>query len=161
MKSNIFLVLSLTAFVSCTPARMPAGRATASANPSSLLDLVNQARTKGCRCGSTYMPPVPKLKWNSKLAAAAKNQSDYMNRVKRMGHSGNRGSNPGTRISATGYRWSFYAENVAAGQSNTAEVMRSWLKSPGHCRNIMNRNATEMGAARSGIYWTEVFAAPY
>jgi len=46
------------------------------------------------------------------------------------------------------------------GQQNEEEVMKSWLKSPGHCANIMNPNVTEVGVARSGNYWTQLFATP-
>lgn len=46
------------------------------------------------------------------------------------------------------------------GQQNEEEVMKSWLKSPGHCANIMNPDVTEVGVARSGTYWTQLFAAP-
>ena len=52
------------------------------------------------------------------------------------------------------------SENVAMGQQNEEEVMKSWLSSPGHCANIMNPNVTEVGAAHSGDYWTQLFAAP-
>ena len=64
------------------------------------------------------------------------------------------------RLSKAGYKWSTWAENVAMGQQNEEEVMKSWLSSPGHCANIMNPNVTEVGAAHSGDYWTQLFAAP-
>lgn len=127
---------------------------------SEILKLVNEVRAKGCNCGNEYMPPVKPLRWNNRLEDAAKTQSDYMQRVRRMTHTGNRGSSPGSRATKAGYKWSFIAENIAAGQLTPKQVVNGWLGSVGHCKNIMNRNATEMGAAKTGKYWTQVFASP-
>ncbi|GAB3417859.1 hypothetical protein GCM10027516_12070 [Niabella aquatica] len=106
------------------------------------------------------MPPVQALQWNNKLEAAAQSHSDYMSRNKTLNHTGAKRSTPGNRISAAGYKWSFIAENIAMGQRSVEEVMQSWLSSPGHCKNIMSKKATEIGAAKSGLYWTLDFAAP-
>ena len=38
--------------------------------------------------------------------------------------------------------------------------MQAWLKSAGHCENIMNANYTQLGAAGVNNYWTQVFARP-
>ena len=77
-----------------------------------------------------------------------------------MTHYSKDAKDPGDRLSKAGYKWSTWAENVAMGQQNEEEVMKSWLKSPGHCANIMNPNVTEVGVARSGTYWTQLFATP-
>ncbi|WP_346238557.1 CAP domain-containing protein [Niabella insulamsoli] len=161
MKALIpFLLVWASIFLSgCAP-----GQATQqknqSARPEDLLQAVNKIRSKGCNCGGRYMPPVKPLKWNNKLEAAAASHSAYMNSRKKLSHTGSGNSDPGRRISKTGYKWSFYAENIAMGQRTVAEVMHSWISSAGHCRNIMNKSATEMGAAKAGAYWTQVFAAP-
>ena len=76
------------------------------------------------------------------------------------------GSGPGDRISRTGYRFSTWGENVAAGYPTPAAVMSAWMNSPGHCRNILNPAFTEMGVgfvtggARYNQFWTQVFARP-
>ena len=49
--------------------------------------------------------------------------------------------------------------------SNAAQVLESWMHSPGHRTNILNRNFTEMGAGysidRAGRpYYVQVFAEP-
>jgi uncharacterized protein YkwD len=126
----------------------------------SALQLVNKARTNGCNCGSTYYPPVPALSWDEQLEAAAQAHSDDMNRRNRMAHQGGDGSNPGVRITRTGYAWSTYGENIAEGYTNEESVVEAWLESTGHCKNIMNGSFTQMGMATSGTYWTQVFAAP-
>jgi uncharacterized protein YkwD len=45
-------------------------------------------------------------------------------------------------------------------------AVQGWIKSPGHCANIMSPAYTEMGAAfvvnaqsSMGIYWAQVFGA--
>nr|WP_314473426.1 CAP domain-containing protein [uncultured Capnocytophaga sp.] len=125
-----------------------------------MLALINQQRQKGCNCGNTYYKAVPPLKWNSTLEKVAKAHSDDMRRRNTMTHYGKNGETPGNRLSKAGYKCSTWAENVAMGQQNEEEVMKSWLSSPGHCANIMNPNVTEVGAAHSGDYWTQLFATP-
>lgn len=158
-----FLSAFLTGIVmiagSCSPRQNTSG-SSSPVSPHDLLQAVNKVRSKGCTCGGTYMPPVKALQWSNKLELAAEDHSDYMNRNKTLNHTGAKRSTPGSRISAAGYKWSFFAENIAMGQRTVEEVMQSWLSSPGHCKNIMNKNATEMGAAKSGAYWTIDFAAP-
>jgi uncharacterized protein YkwD len=43
------------------------------------------------------------------------------------------------------------------GYTTEKQVVDAWLKSPGHCKNIMNKNYKEMGVARVGTYWTQTF----
>ncbi|WP_315190918.1 CAP domain-containing protein [Capnocytophaga sputigena] len=125
-----------------------------------MLTLINQQRQKGCNCGNTYYKAVPPLKWNTTLEKVAKAHSDDMRRRNTMTHYGKDAKDPGDRLSKAGYKWSTWAENVAMGQQNEEEVMKSWLKSPGHCANIMNPDVTEVGVARSDTYWTQLFATP-
>ena len=132
-----------------------------------MLYAVNQARSQTQVCGSKTMPAVPALEWDYDLESAAYSHSSDMANANFMGHTGSDGSSPGDRVAATGYQAGAWAENVAAGQKDVAAVMASWMKSAGHCENIMNDKVTEMGAAfvenadtRYGIYWTQVFARP-
>jgi uncharacterized protein YkwD len=132
-----------------------------------LLTAVNRERAAGAVCGTTSMPPVRALTWNSKLAQAAQRHSDDMARNGFASHTGSDGSTPGDRIAAAGYARSGYGENVAAGQRTVAEVMRAWMDSPGHCRNIMNGSFREFGGAKATNfgtvyvdYWTQVFGIP-
>ncbi len=57
------------------------------------------------------------------------------------------------------------AENIAAGQATPADVMKSWLSSDGHRRNIEDPTLTKIGVGAvtlqgspHGIYWTQDFA---
>lgn len=124
-----------------------------------LLQLVNNARAKGCRCGGRYYKPVPPLTWNNKLERAAQKHSRYMRRRNVLGHGGQGGSDAGRRISAEGYDWISYGENVAAGYGSDEATIKGWLKSKGHCKNIMSPKFKEMGMASSGQFYTQVFGA--
>lgn len=125
-----------------------------------LLGLVNAVRQKGCNCGGTYMPPVAPVSWNSKLARAAYVHSTDMNKKNYFSHTAPDGSNPGTRIEAAGYKWKAYGENIGHNYPDEKAVVEGWLLSENHCKTIMDGRFTEMGAARSGPYWTQDFGLP-
>jgi uncharacterized protein YkwD len=125
-----------------------------------LLKLVNDVRTAGCNCGNEYFPPVGSVAWDSRLEDAARNHSVYMNNNNTLSHTGANNSDPGQRIEAAGYNWMTYGENVASGYPDEESVIKGWLNSPGHCKNIMNGKFVHMGIARSGDYWTQAFGAP-
>ena len=123
------------------------------------LILINTVRKKGCTCGGQVMPPVPPLKWNSLLVRAASNHARDMERNAYFDHTSPSGSTPGVRAQEAGYAWMTVAENIAKGQPSAQIVMESWLRSPGHCKNLMNPDFLEVGMANSGTYWVQVFGA--
>lgn len=124
---------------------------------SHFLQMVNDIRKAGCKCGTDDMPPVAPLEWNDLLAKAAYDHSEDMSVNKYFSHTGKDGSNVGTRLTRAGYAWSTWGENIASGQITEEQVFNSWIKSPGHCRNIMNAKYKEMGLGRSANYWTQTF----
>ena len=63
----------------------------------------------------------------------------------RMGHDGSDGSDLGDRVKREGYRYRAIAENVAAGYRTPTSVVQGWMTSSGHRRNILTRNARDMG----------------
>jgi len=128
-------------------------------NKTSLLSLINQSRLQGCTCGTTVMPSVAAITWNDQLGNAAYLHSADMNSNNYFSHTGLDGSTPGTRIAAQGYNWKSYGENIANGFTSEQSVMQGWLNSEGHCKNIMDSKFKEIGAGRSGNYWTEVFGS--
>ncbi len=125
-----------------------------------LLAAVNSARAAGATCGGVWQAPVAPLTQNELLVQAAQGHSDDMLAHGSMSHTGSDGSGPGDRISRTGYRASWWGENVAWNYRSVEQVMAGWLGSAGHCTNIMNPNFTEFGAGEAGYYWTQVFARP-
>ena len=71
----------------------------------------------------------------------------------------------GARISAQGYTWRSWGENIAYGQESPAEVVTTWMNSPAHRENILDCGFTQIGigiaTTSSGtIYWTQNFATP-
>lgn len=127
-------------------------------NKTLLLQLVNDVRKKGCQCGDTYYPAAPVLSWNNQLEQAALLHSNDMYTKNYFSHADGKGSKAGDRIDGIGYRWRTYGENIAFGYRSEKEVVKGWLLSPGHCKNIMGKAFKEMGIARVGDYWTQVFA---
>lgn len=128
-------------------------------NRTLMLQLVNNARTKGCQCGDTWYYPVPPVKWNDLLEKAALSHSSDMASKKFFSHTAPDGSRGGDRIVKAGYSWMRYGENIGMGYANEREMVEGWLKSPGHCKNIMGKEYKEMGVARVGEYWTQEFAS--
>ncbi|MEW8506732.1 MAG: Ig-like domain-containing protein [Candidatus Thiodiazotropha sp.] len=129
-----------------------------------MLTLVNNARAVTRTCGSTNYPATTLLAWHCNLEQAAQGHSTSMADNDFFSHTGLDNSSPGDRITAAGYVWRTYGENIAAGYNSEESAMNAWLASPGHCSNIMNPGFTEMGQAEArnsastyGIYWTQNF----
>jgi uncharacterized protein YkwD len=129
-----------------------------------IVELVNNARNKGARCGNRYVEPVSPLKWNDVLGEASLKHSVDMAGNGNSGHAGADGSDPGVRLARSGYKWMTYGENVGEGYLTPEDVVKAWLKSRGHCENIMNPSFREAGAAsargKKRLYWTLVLATP-
>ena len=126
-----------------------------------ILQEVNKYRLAGCNCGSEYFPPADTLSLNDTLSLAAKNHSMDMDKNNFISHTGSDDTDPSERVSRYNYKWSLVGENNARGDFTEASVVKAWIDSPGHCKNIMNPHYTEMGAGKSGNYWALVFARPY
>ncbi|WP_421919483.1 CAP domain-containing protein [Marinifilum sp.] len=122
-----------------------------------LLDLVNDVRAAGTTCGDTYYPPVEAVSWNAKLEQAAKNHSTNMYENDFFLHESLNGSTLTTRLKEVEYNYSTAGENIAFGYTKEQQVINAWLKSAGHCANIMNGSFKEMGVGRAGTYWTQNF----
>jgi uncharacterized protein YkwD len=103
---------------------------------------------------------------NPKLDAAALAHARDMAEHDHMTHDGSDGSKPSERVERQGYRFQATAENVAARQRTVPEVMKGWMNSEGHRKNILEKGYTEIGVARvpseDGIYyWCAVFGRPW
>ncbi|MFZ5996828.1 MAG: CAP domain-containing protein [Nitrospirota bacterium] len=127
-----------------------------------VIELINEARAKGRKCGSKYYKAVQPLVWNDLLGKAALHHASDMARSGFLGHTGSDGSTPGTRLSKLGYAWSIYGENVGQGATSAEKAVQGWLESEKHCQNVMNPEFREAGAASAKSsslrsYWTVVF----
>ena len=131
-----------------------------------MLRQINSARAKARYCGNIRYPRAGSLTWNSRLAQAAFSHSRDMAFHEMFSHRGSDNSVMADRIKAAGYRARAMGENLARGQKDVAGAVRSWMKSPSHCANIMLPEFTELGASctvdQSGRkYWTLILAAPF
>ncbi|MFE6222833.1 CAP domain-containing protein [Streptomyces sp. NPDC057854] len=118
-----------------------------------VLSLVNAERAKA-GCGP--------LTANATLARAAQGHSADMAARDFFDHTNPDGDGPGERVTAAGYPWSTYGENIAKGQTTAEQVMEAWMNSPGHRANILNCDFKELGVGvhtDGGPYWTQVFGA--
>ena len=126
------------------------------------LTYINNTRQKGCTCGVTYMPPAPPLMWNNQLEIAAIGHAQDMSCQNYFSHTSLDGRTMQDRLRAAGYSYNGFksysiGENIAEGQMSIAEVMQGWLKSPGHCKNLMNPTFREIGVAEFNNYWVQDF----
>lgn len=106
----------------------------------SLLSVHNQARSKR---------NLGALRFNAALIKAAHHHAKYMATTQNMTHQQTAAETkaPKDRAQLFGYTpWTTIAENVGYNSSGSErEMMVGWLKSPGHCSNIMNSSVTEVG----------------
>jgi uncharacterized protein YkwD len=131
------------------------------------LQLVNDLRASPQRCGSRAMPPAMPLRLSSRLNAAADAHARDMARHRYFEHQDREGRTPADRVRASGYAEIRVGENIAYGALSTDDAIAGWLKSPGHCENLMDPNFRELGiafareqGAAANVYWVQVLAAP-
>lgn len=132
-----------------------------------VLELINEARAQARTCGDKAFGATGPLKANAVLDNAAMVHAQDMARHSYFSHTGRDGSAPADRATRVGYRWRNVGENIAMGQLTAEQVVQGWIKSPGHCANLMSPDYTEMGIAYSvnmasegGIYWAQAFGRP-
>ncbi|MEU3028713.1 sigma-70 family RNA polymerase sigma factor [Streptomyces incarnatus] len=121
---------------------------------SQVVALVNKERASA---GCSPLTADPQLQ------QAAQAHSDDMAARNFFDHVNPDGVDPGQRITAAGYRWSTYGENIARGQQTPASVMDSWMHSSGHRANILNCAFKNIGVGvhkgAGGPWWTQDFGA--
>ena len=114
--------------------------------------LINVERVKN-RCSA--------LTVNAALTKAARGHSTYMAQSGKFSHTGKGGTNFVTRVKTAGYTKPG-AENIAWGYRTGADVVKGWMKSPGHKANIVNCKLKTVGVgavyAKNGTpYFTQDF----
>lgn len=112
---------------------------------------------------SAYEVPSAEITISAQLTRAAHQHANWMARNEKMSHTGDGGSSFWDRVRAAGYRGRGGGENIAAGYKTADAVMQGWMRSPGHERNILNRNWEHIGlgyakSPKGRIYWCAVFA---
>lgn len=122
-----------------------------------VVNLVNQIRA------SNGLQP---LAIDVRLAYSAQTHTEDMTDGDFLSHTGSNGSNPGQRITAAGYPWTGWSENVAAGQTTPQAVVDGWMNSQGHRDNILRATSQHIGVGYASVpgttythYWTQNFGS--
>ncbi len=106
---------------------------------------------------------LPELKYDTAIEPAAQTRAKEI--VSTFDHVRPDGRPWETVLNENNYNTLANAENIAGGQKSAYDVVKAWLKSPGHRKNIMNPEYTHMGAAlynaegsEYGRYWVQIFS---
>ena len=102
---------------------------------------------------------------NWQLSRVARYKSADMANKGYFSHTSPTYGSPFKMMESFGLSFSAAGENIAYGQSTPAQVMNSWMNSPGHRSNILNGTYTQIGVGlaknRNGVcYWTQMFMKP-
>ncbi|WP_035288831.1 SafA/ExsA family spore coat assembly protein [Clostridium sp. KNHs214] len=108
---------------------------------------------------------VAPLSANWELSRVARYKSQDMINKGYFSHQSPTYGSPFDMMQNFGLRFSSAGENIAYGQRTPAEVMNSWMNSPGHRGNILSPSFTQIGVGvaktSSGVYyWTQMFIKP-
>ncbi|XKE93992.1 S-layer homology domain-containing protein [Metaplanococcus flavidus] len=118
-----------------------------------VLNLVNQERAK---------VGAPAVRLHKGLQDAALLKSKDMADNNYFSHQSPTYGSPFDLLKLRGISYTAAGENIAAGQRSAESVMSSWMNSPGHRANILNKDYTHLGVGiykggSYGIYHTQLF----
>ncbi|MFJ7509061.1 CAP domain-containing protein [Peribacillus simplex] len=118
-----------------------------------VLSLVNEERSKS---------GLPSLKMDTAISNVAILKSEDMRDSNYFNHTSPRYGSPFDMMKSFGISYKYAGENIAAGQPSADAVMKSWMNSPGHKANILNKNYTHIGighvtGGKYTHYWTQQF----
>ncbi|WP_344073882.1 CAP domain-containing protein [Streptomyces crystallinus] len=135
-----------------TDGKAPTG--TAAAYVQQVVDLANAERVKaGCS----------PFKVDRRLNASAQAHADDMAARNYYEHNSPEGRNAGDRMSAAGYDWHKWGENIHRGPKSPADAMRDWMNSPGHRANLLDCGFKDIGVgvdlSGNGPWWVQNFGS--
>ena len=124
-----------------------------------LVDLTNADRNANQLQGLKVSPLLEKV---------AQMKADDMASKGYFAHNSPEGKTPWYWFKEAGYTYSFAGENLAVYFSDSAELEKAWMNSPGHRANILNSYFTEIGVAmargtyqgQDTVYVVQVFGRP-
>ncbi len=98
------------------------------------------------------------------LSKGARAKSQDMVKNNYFGHTSPKYGSPFAMMKSFGIRYRYAGENIASGQRTPESVVRAWMNSPGHRKNIMSTRFGKIGVGyaykSSGNYhhyWTQWF----
>ncbi|MGW1138669.1 CAP domain-containing protein [Streptomyces zhihengii] len=102
------------------------------------------------------------LRTDDRLAAAARAHAGDMASRGYYEHQSPEGRDGGDRITAEGYRWSRWAENIHKGPEGPEAAVTGWLESPTHEQIVTDCALKDTGVGVSlepgGPWWVQDFA---
>lgn len=118
-----------------------------------VIQLTNQERAKN---------GLSPLKADWQLSRVARYKSADMRDKGYFSHTSPTYGSPFTMMKNFGISYRAAAENIAAGQRTPEEVVKAWMNSPGHRKNILDSRMTHIGVGYAkggsmGVYWTQMF----
>ncbi|MFF1478381.1 CAP domain-containing protein [Streptomyces sp. NPDC058301] len=127
---------------------------TAASYVQQVVDLANAERAKaGCS----------PLKADRRLNTSAQAHADDMAARNYYEHNSPEGRNAGDRMSAAGYGWHKWGENIHRGPKSPADAMRDWMNSPGHRANLLDCGFKDIGVgvnlSGNGPWWVQNFGS--
>lgn len=121
-----------------------------------VIKLVNDERTQR---------GLAPLKANPDVSGVAREKSRDMRDRNYFSHTSPTYGSPFEMLRQFGISFRSAGENIAAGQRTAKDVVQGWMNSPGHRKNILNSNYTQIGVGyaeggRMRHYWTQMFIRP-
>lgn len=118
-----------------------------------VIRLTNQERAKN---------GLSPLKADWQLSRVARYKSADMRDKGYFSHTSPTYGSPFTMMKNFNINYRSAAENIAAGQPSAQAVVKAWMESPGHRKNILTPNFTHIGVGyvkggSYGTYWTQMF----
>jgi len=141
---SVFMLAAVIALLFFLPFLLRTGDFYAAILPKVLVELANVDR---------HTSSLPPLAVNPILEETARRKALDMAAQGYFAHTSPDGKSPWYWFTDTGYRFSYAGENLAVNFTDSLDVERAWMNSPGHRANILNGNFTEIGIATSrGTY---------
>lgn len=99
------------------------------------------------------------LKEDKKVAEVARKKSQDMVTKQYFAHDSPTYGSPFDMLKQFGVQYYSAGENIARGQTTPEEVVRAWMDSDGHRKNILHPEYTHIGVGfiGQGYYWTQQF----
>lgn len=127
--------------------------------PAVVIDLTNDARK---------INNLSSLETNQILESAAKLKAEDMAKKGYFSHTSPDGKSPWYFFEKAGYYYSSAGENLAIHFFDSQDLINTWLASPSHRSNILNKNFTETGTGvvrgfyqgKETVFIVQLFGAP-
>ncbi|MBM4762674.1 SCP-like extracellular protein [Bacillus sp. B15-48] len=115
-----------------------------------VIDLTNEQRKQN---------GLSPLQADTQLNGVAQKKSEDMQQNGYFSHTSPTYGSPFDMMRDMGVSYNTAGENIAQGQRTPQEVVKAWMDSPGHRKNILSPDFTHIGVGytETGHHWTQMF----